>query len=78
MIGLKDDCKIGVDREEYEDDLRRRQKEHFEKIKNKQGKFTPCLHEKCTGCHGTGIKLDRSKCNHFISCPCPKCNRAHF
>lgn len=34
----------------------------------------PCLHDGCDKCHGTGIKLDGSRCVHMISCPCRKCN----
>jgi len=34
---------------------------------------TPCLHDSCSQCHGTGKKQDGTICIHHISCPCPKC-----
>ena len=64
-----------IDREQYEKDLKRRQKEHLYKIfNNKDANWRPCLHDACTSCLGTGIKHDGSTCIHFISCPCPKCS----
>lgn len=73
-----------MDREEYERDLKKRQEEHLRKVESHRmgnhliGKtvepFQPCLHNACTQCHGTGVKLDGSACIHMISCPCPKCS----
>ncbi len=61
-----------MDRDTYEEDLKRRQEEHLRKIRNPPY-WRPCMHDSCTQCHGTGIKLDGSTCIHMISCPCPKC-----
>ena len=52
------------------------QEEHLKKIEGykilkRRGK--PCLHDSCTECYGTGVKLDGSKCVHWVSCNCPKC-----
>jgi hypothetical protein len=33
-----------------------------------------CLHDSCTECRGTGIKITGGACVHAISCPCPKCS----
>ena len=64
-----------VDREQYEEDLRRRQDEHLEKIQAGRGiGWRPCMHNGCSECIGTGIKKDGSVCIHWISCPCPICS----
>ncbi len=64
-----------IDREQYEQDLARRQKEHLDNISNrKNANWRPCLHDGCPDCLGTGIKRDGSMCVHGISCPCPKCS----
>ena len=61
-------------REQYYEDLKRRQAEHFKKIfENREDNWKPCAHEQCPQCHGTGIKVDGSPCIHYISCSCPKC-----
>jgi hypothetical protein len=60
-------------REQYENDLLRRQQEHLNNIQNNHN-WRPCLHDACTSCFGTGVKRDGSSCIHFISCPCPKCS----
>ena len=73
-----------LDREQYYEDLRKRQEEHLKRVKivydqgypNQQ--FTPpwrpCMHDSCPECQGTGVRLDGSTCVHMISCPCPKCS----
>lgn len=33
-----------------------------------------CIHEKCSTCHGTGVKENGQQCVHYISCNCKKCN----
>lgn len=64
-----------MNREQFEEDLRRRQKEHLDRVtKIKIDNWTPCLHDTCTECIGTGIRHDGSMCIHMISCPCSKCN----
>ena len=60
-------------RQQYEEDLKRRQKEHLDAV-NGNIPRRPCLHDQCPSCHGTGVKLDGSACIHEISCPCPKCS----
>lgn len=63
----------GVDRDDYEKDLRRRQEEHLRKVRSdKDIYWEPCVHDGCIECHGTGIKLNGSPCIHSISCNCPK------
>lgn len=62
-------------REEYERNLKRVQKEHLDRINHGDNlAWSPCLHDQCPSCHGTGLKLDGSLCIHNISCPCPKCS----
>lgn len=60
------------DREEYEADLKRRQAEHIRNLNNIP--WSPCMHDQCTECHGTGVKRTGGVCVHMISCPCPKCS----
>ena len=66
-----------IDREKYEEDLKRRQKEHLDRVNRNafgaQNDWQPCLHDGCPQCLGTGVKHDGSMCIHMISCPCPKC-----
>lgn len=64
-------------REQYEKDLAERQRRHLEVVRHNQRPFQPCLHNQCNQCHGTGIKLDGSKCIHYLSCPCPKCSPSY-
>lgn len=61
------------DREDYERDLKRRQKEHLDHLNDNQS-WHPCMHDACPECVGTGIKKDGGSCIHMISCPCPKCS----
>lgn len=64
-----------MNRKQYEEDLARRQKEHLELVHECEMKeWQPCLHDHCTSCHGTGVRLDGSACVHMLSCPCPKCS----
>ena len=66
---------FNLNREQYEEDLKRRQKEHLYSIQRQNdANWRPCLHDQCLECHGTGIKRDGSMCVHGISCPCPKCS----
>lgn len=64
-----------LDREEYEKDLARRQREHLQGIPSKWGKkeWQPCLHDACPNCIGTGIRKNGQRCVHHLVCPCPKC-----
>lgn len=66
--------RVTTDREQYEKDLKQRQEEHLKNVYNRKGEWRPCLHDGCQNCHGTGIKLDGSRCVHMISCSCPKCS----
>ena len=62
------------DREEYERELERRQQEHLRQVQyGRESYWSPCLHDSCQDCVGTGIKRDGSFCIHFIACSCPKC-----
>lgn len=62
--------------EEYERELERRQKTHLAQLTHTPA-FSPCLHDSCPNCHGTG----RSRlgiCVHNISCQCPKCTPTYL
>jgi len=66
---------LNIDRKQYEEDLKRRQKEHLDSIYSKQDQnWRPCLHDSCPYCLGTGVRRDGGPCIHGISCPCPKCS----
>lgn len=60
-------------RDDYDRDLRRRQREHLERI-NRNIEWHPCAHDGCGECHGTGIKSDGTGCIHMLYCSCPKCS----
>lgn len=62
-----------TEREEYERDLKERQRKHLEGIGQNNQNWQPCMHDQCSECHGTGRKSDGTVCVHMISCPCPKC-----
>lgn len=65
-------------RRQYEADLARRQREHLDAIgADSNANWSPCMHDACPECVGTGVKRDGSSCIHFISCPCPRCT-PHF
>lgn len=61
-------------REDYERDLRERQKKHLDQVYGNQNQsWQACMHDQCPDCHGAGVRLDGSMCVHGLSCPCPKC-----
>lgn len=63
-----------LNEKEYKKDLYRRRRQHLDFINiHKNLNWSPCLHEQCPSCHGTGIGIDGGPCVHMISCPCPKC-----
>lgn len=65
--------------EQYEKDLAERKRRHLEAVRQgSQRPWQPCMHDQCTQCHGTGVKLDGSTCVHFMSCPCPKCSPTYM
>lgn len=67
----------GPDGHEYDWDLLRRQMAHLETIMIPHKIHgTHCLHDKCTECHGTGVRSNGGPCIHHISCPCPKCSHS--
>lgn len=69
-----------IDREQYEKDLKRRQREHLEQVQKQfdipwgNDQWQPCMHDGCPECHGTGVRRDGGSCIHSLSCPCPKCS----
>ena len=63
---------LAMDRKTYEEDLKRRQAEHLNRLSNNEN-WQPCMHDTCPNCLGTGIRKDGGMCIHGISCPCPKC-----
>lgn len=68
-------------RDEYYEDLKRKQEEHLKRVRGLDDtgdNWQPCMHEQCTQCHGTGVKLDGTACVHYISCPCPRCRPTCF
>jgi hypothetical protein len=72
--------------EQYEIDLRRRQEDHMRRIRDVGTPFTytsetnkpympsPCAHDQCPSCHGTGLTLNGGSCIHSLVCSCPKCS----
>lgn len=63
-----------MNRERYEEDLRRRQEEHLRRVRERYSReWHPCSHDNCHECIGTGVKSDGSPCVHMISCHCPRC-----
>lgn len=69
---------LNLNRGQYEEDLKRRQKEHLDSIQRQNdANWRPCLHDSCPECLGTGLKRDGSICVHNISCPCPKCSPSY-
>lgn len=66
-----------INRKQYEDDLKERQKQHLDNVYNNKQNWWPCLHDSCPECLGTGIKKDGTMCIHNISCPCPKCTPSY-
>lgn len=62
-----------MDKEEYEQDLEKRQHRHLEGIIKKPSEFRPCKHDQCSRCIGTFIKQDGTYCVHLLKCNCEKC-----
>lgn len=64
--------------DDYERDLRRRQREHLDRVRCNTRGYSPshqrCLHDGCPQCLGTGVRDDGSSCVHHLACPCPKCS----
>lgn len=67
---------MSTDREQYEQDLARRQRQHLEIVRGGQqsAPWRPCAHDQCASCHGTGITAQGHACIHGIACTCPKCS----
>jgi hypothetical protein len=64
-----------MNRDQYEKELKERQKKHLDSIQSKQESYwRPCMHDQCAECHGTGIKINGGSCIHGIACSCPKCS----
>ena len=63
-----------MNREDYERDLKRRQADHLSKLANKPKYWTPCAHDQCSRCVGTGIDMHGAACVHAITCYCVKCS----
>lgn len=59
-------------RDAYERDLAERQRRHLEAIGAAQP-WSPCMHDSCPECVGTGVRANGGACVHMISCPCPRC-----
>ena len=59
--------------ENYDENLKKRQENHLKQVDSLRKTTIPCCHDNCGSCHGTGVKLDGSRCVHMLSCPCPKC-----
>jgi hypothetical protein len=63
-----------MDRNQYEEDLRKRQEEHLKNVRQWGGQpWQACAHDQCQQCHGTGVKLNGEVCVHMLACRCPKC-----
>lgn len=60
-------------------DLKRRQKEHMDSVLGRtERSFSPCMHDNCSNCVGTGVGKDGRACIHALSCPCPRCSPYAF
>lgn len=69
-----------MDKYQYLKDLKKRQKQHLKNVKrhlDQNDPWIPCVHDSCTSCHGTGIKIDGSGCVHYLYCSCPKCSPSY-
>ena len=58
----------------WQEDLARRQQEHLRRVRERLAPQEPCHHDMCGSCHGTGVKIDGSRCWHMLSCSCPRCS----
>jgi len=66
---------IITNREDYEADLRKRQREHLDKVRGTTDKdWIPCAHNSCRECIGTGMKKNGSLCLHGLVCYCSRCS----
>lgn len=67
-----------MNREDYLEDLKRRQKEHLEKVKTNNFGYNhqlkSCAHDQCPRCLGTGVDSLGRMCIHNLHCNCPKCS----
>lgn len=62
-------------KESYLKDLLAKQAAHLKKVAaNTEKPFRPCLHDKCSACHGTYVRDNGTRCVHYISCSCPRCS----
>ena len=60
--------------DDWQEELVRRQQEHLRRVQERLAPpQQPCQHDMCTSCHGTGVKIDGSRCWHMLSCSCPRC-----
>ena len=69
-----------MDKYQYLKDLKKRQKQHLKNVKkylNQNDSWSPCAHDSCTSCHGTGIRYDGSACIHNLYCSCTKCSPSY-
>jgi hypothetical protein len=83
-----------VDKQQYEEDLKYKREQHLEAVKRHKSMqdvfkgssineipnttWKPCLHDLCSSCFGTGIKVDGTSCIHYLSCTCPKCQPTYY
>ena len=47
---------------------------HIQEVNNKSN----CLHDNCTMCTFTHVKVNGEVCIHLISCPCDRCNTSYI
>jgi hypothetical protein len=71
--------------EEHEIEVRRKKEEHLRKVNdtltptiytntiNKPYIPSPCAHDSCPSCHGTGVTINGGGCIHSLVCNCHKC-----
>ena len=65
--------------QKYEEELAAKKAAHLKKIQDlKKTTFTPCQHDECPECCGTGKKLNGFACIHYLHCTCPKCSTSHL
>ena len=77
-----------TERERHEKEVALKKVEHMRRVAERQKQdgrseivklpWQPCVHDNCSECHGTYVKLDGTSCIHMISCPCPKCSNTYM
>jgi hypothetical protein len=71
--------------EKYERELHKKKQDHLRRVRdlseptiytndNKPYMASPCAHDQCPSCHGTGVTINGGGCIHNLVCSCRKCS----